>query len=320
MTDGHLTDEQLSSHLDEVAAVESATSLPPSSPPTASTASIAEHLATCASCRGRLSAFEAVRDHLRKTPPLDRDVRASSIAHILATVEVAEDAVRAGGSDPEVRISIPRRPARRPQALVGAAAAVLVLAAAVGVPLALSSESSSRSTVSASASSSAPRQLHAKKQFSGLGTYGSVKGVAGTVAKLGSVDSIESLRSRVSGLLPSASSAGRAGPASVPQAVPPNTTAPTGSASGTPSTDQNQLNIAAGTETTSQFERCLPAASRSAAPATALQLVATATFEKTPALVYVFQPTSGSTTGATSQSVVVVIASDRCTVLASTSL
>jgi hypothetical protein len=329
MTDGHLTDEQLSSHLDGDAATSFAGPDPVQSPSSslpsdAATAAIVEHLTGCPSCRHRLSLLEAVRNHVRTPPPpLDPAVRAASIARVLATVGSDDAAVRAGVPERGVPITIPRRPARRPQALVGVAAAVLVLGAAVGVPLALSSESSSHSTVSASASSSALRQLHAKQHSSGL-TFGSAKSAIGTVSKLGSVNSIESLRTRVSGLLPSASSTGSAGAAAAPQAAAPSTTGPTGSASATPSTvqnqDQNQLNIAAGTEETSQFERCLPAASRDATPATALQLLATATFEKTPALVYVFEPPSGSTTGATSQSVVVVIASDRCTVLASTSL
>ena len=75
MTDGHLTDEQLSSHLDEVATSDLDEKGAPST---------AEHVATCVPCRQRLSALEAVRDVVH-TPvaPVAPEVRAASIASIL---------------------------------------------------------------------------------------------------------------------------------------------------------------------------------------------------------------------------------------------
>ncbi len=71
---GHLTDEQLSAHLDGESDTDS----------DGSAAQFAEHLATCARCRRRLSEFDAVRN-LVQTPvvPPSPNLRAESIATVL---------------------------------------------------------------------------------------------------------------------------------------------------------------------------------------------------------------------------------------------
>lgn len=314
MTDGHLTDEQLSSHLDGV----SARDLDEKSAP-----SRADHLAACSTCRRRLAALGAVRDRMR-TPvePVAPEVRAASIASVLRAAghdrSGEGDRNEAGVGEPD---GVPAAPIvmsrRRPQVLVGAAAAVLVLAAAIGIPLALSGGSTSGGSEAsgpARASVSAPAGVN--------GTAGLSQHVTSAVSDLGTLESVGALRSRVDGLLPAASSAaptGQAATGAIPGASPPvpaaSPTAPGPSGSGS-----QDLNNPFGVPqaTTSQFEQCLSSARRvagSASPARTVQLLATATFEGTPALVYVFQPETG-----TDVRLAVVVARDGCKVLTTTSL
>src|ERR1035438_1917106 len=122
MTDGHLTDEQLSSHLDGIHAADTDEPVAPVAP------DVGRHLSGCDPCRRRLVALETVRGRLR-TPvsPVSPEVRAASIETILARFGENQPDVgsgvtgtdAAGGSDVRVRpggrdapIPIPRR---RPQ-------------------------------------------------------------------------------------------------------------------------------------------------------------------------------------------------------------
>jgi hypothetical protein len=319
MTDGHLTDEQLSSHLDGVSARDPDEKVAPS---------IADHLATCAPCRRRLAALGAVRERMR-TPvePVAPEVRAASIASVLRAAELDPSGAgarsEAGVAEPDEVHAAPIVMARRrPQVLVGAAAAVLVLAGAIGIPIALSGRSTSGGS-----EASGPARATASAPAGVNGTSGLSQHVTSAVSDLGPLESVGALRSRVDGLFPAASSAaptGQPGTASVPAAsppAPPAAVAPTPSGSG--SQDLNNT-FGASPAMTTQFERCLSSATRAAgsaspaspaSPAKTLQLLATATFKGAPALVYVFQPGTGPDVQSA-----VVVARDGCKVLATTSL
>ncbi len=328
MTDGHLTDEQLSAHLDGASDTDSRSDLDAGPDRTDATSagsaewvgSAGEHLAGCALCRGRLAALEAVRAVLRTpVPNVNRDVRAASIASVLLTVE-AEDVASGGtgggrgaevgtgaaaggaggaaGIEREASIMIPRR---RPQILVGSAAAVLVLAAAIGVPLALSSSSTSTSTASAPAKAavSQPSQPeHQNSASSASGEGGIAKRAESSVSNLGELGSVGALRSRVGALLPAASSTAPPVPnTGAPTPTTAGATAPT-APTGTGSGSQNEFNAQAGPTTTRQFERCLPSALHVTSSTSTVALLATASFRGTPALVYVFMPPpTGPATG-----------------------
>ncbi len=292
MTEGHLTDEQLSSHLDE-----------DSGPGLEDTAtSTSAHLGGCGPCRERLAALGAVRARLRTpVPPVPPDLRAASIASVVRTAGEAAPTVAAPGEP------VPIHARRRPQVLVGVAAAVLVLAALVSVPLALSGQSTSASSATSSAQASA-RSATSSTASSSAGQADS--GVAGgsaaqgnsanaaTTESLGVASSLEGLRSRVAAALAlrSATTTAPEG-GSLPSAAPATTTA------------------------TTQFEGCLPAATRRAGPSRPLRLLGAVTFRGTPALVYVFGPSSsGSSTGNAARSAVVVTARQGCGVLGITYL
>jgi hypothetical protein len=315
MTDGHLTDEQLSSHLDGVATSDLDEKGAPST---------AGHLATCGTCRQRLAALEAVRDMVR-TPvaPVAPEVRAAAIASVL---RAAGRDLSGGGAD-DAPVVMARR---RPQVLVGVAAAVLVLGAAIGIPVALSGHGTSGGS---EAAGPARPSLSAPSRVFGKATL--PQHVTAAISDLGPLDSVGTLRSRVDGLFPTASSAAPTGqgatgivpgaappvpaptpatPAPTPATPAPTPATPAPSGSGGPALNT----LGAGQATTSRFEQCLSSATHAvgaAQPTRIVQLLATATFKGTSALVYVFQP--GTATDAQS---VVVVARDGCKVLATTSL
>ena len=308
MTEGHLTDEQLSSHLDEDSG--------PGVDETAA-ASSHDHLTGCASCRDRLAALGAVRARLRTpVPPVPSHLRTTSIASVLRTagdgdpdtrLDAAADAAAVAGAGAAVVGAgepVHIRTRRRPQVLVGAAAAVLVLAALVSVPLALSGQPTSAPSAASSAKSAT-----ASTALSNLGQAASGHQAGASAAQgysanatatesLGQTSSLEGLRSRVAAALALRSAAANAPGAG---AFP----------SSTPST----------TGTLNQFERCLPSAMHGAGPARILRLLSEVTFKGTPAFVYVFGPSSrGSPTGNAARSAVVVTARDGCKVLGVTYL
>ncbi len=201
MTDGHLTDEQLSSHLDRASGADRMET---------AAASSDDHLAVCARCRQRSATLESVRQVLqRPVPPVDPEVRSASIASVVAAASVAvpegdtevDEPAGSGADAGRAPTAIDRR---RPQVLVGAAAAVLVLAVAIGVPLALAGKNSSQSTASrpSAGASSGPAASHQGAR--GSGTAGISANATDNVSDLGKVSSLDGLRPRVAAILPGA--------------------------------------------------------------------------------------------------------------------
>ncbi len=332
-TGGHLTDEQLSSHLDGVSGL----------PGEMAGSDKGEHLVGCVRCRERMAAFEAVRDVMRTSVPSPApDVRAASIAAVLRGAEdvhvgagVDDAATRSAGGSKSVGSGdapIPIWARRRPQALAGAAAAVLVLGLGIGVPLALSG----RSTTGGSAESATARGPNAppggpqQHGQAGSGTSGLSKLANAPVSDLGALDSVNALRTRAEALLPLGSPAPINAPAATAvtgAASPPGAGSTSGSASAPApapaptSSLGGEFSPAAASATISLFEQCLSSATHAAGTGRSVQSLGTAEFKGTSALVYVFVPvSSGSSTGNAARSEVVAMARDGCRVLATTSL
>jgi len=343
MTDGHLTDEQLSSQLDGESGFEADGHVEDAGQHAAG------HLAGCVRCRARMAALEAARDLVR-TPvrPVPPEVRAESIASVLGRSAAAPlsdgvvgarradgerlttgggltstgDLPGAGGPSSGAHAPTPLRSRVRPQVLVGSAAAVLILATAVALPLALSG----RSTSGGSAESSAARSANsAPAGHNGYGqsataTTGLSKHATTSVVDLGPLDSAEALRARAASLQPLNSPV-------VPSPAPvTSVSGPTGAQSpsgeaGSASPIAGAFSAGAAQATVSAFERCLSSAAHAAGAGREAQALATTDFKGTPALVYVFMPTSGgSATGNAAQSIVVATARTGCRVLVATSL
>ncbi len=145
------------------------------------------------------------------------------------------------------------------------------------------------------------------------------------------VASVEALRARVDGLLfvtgsvaaaPATTTGTNAAAATPTTTVPPS---PTSLGKGSVPADQGLSSLTAGAPSAIEFQRCLSSAMHAAGPTTSVQLVATAAFMGTPALVYVFQPSSSastsgspSTSGDAARSAVVVTAVDGCRILVTT--
>ncbi len=315
MTEGHLTDEQLSSHLDGVpgAGLDETAS---------ASASFSAHLAGCGPCRERLADLDSVRARLMQAPvpTVPPDIRATSIESVLRRA-VEGSAPGFPPSDIQkqspdlVRIPNPIPiPRRRPHVFVGAAAAILVLAAAIGVPLALLGQSTSNSAQSrASGSSAGPSVRRLAPTSHGArasGTYGLSNGATATVYALGPVSSVDGLRSRVAAL----------GSQEFSAAAPEKQSDANATATTTTGSSSTKIRSGAGA-TPVQFERCLAPALRAAASTRTVSRLATATFKTTPALVYVFQAApSASATSNAARSAVVATARDGCRVLAKTYL
>jgi hypothetical protein len=231
--------------------------------------------------------------------------------------------------------------------LVGSAAAVLVLAVAVGIPLALSRGTSSGSAASSSASTSSaagavPSGQPHQQQASGTNRL--AENDNARAADLGALGSVAALRSRVTALLAADNSAapptpvpGSAG--AVPTTTGPRTTVPAATATtgtrgtaattattatskaGTGTASQGIFNAEANAGTTRQFELCLSSAMRAAGSKRSVQLLATAEFKGTQALVYVFFPvTGGSAKGNVAHPLAVATARSGCRVLGTTTL
>ena len=332
MTDGHLTDEQLSSHLDGMSDADRDDKVGQRAD---------EHLAGCVECRHRLAGLEAARDLVRApVPPLAPEVRAASITSVLQAAEEPSvdtpSQVHPGGAP------VPMRTPRRPGVLVGSAAAALVLA--VGVPLALLSHASSSdstasapSTPSASggvAASAGSDHLGQQNQRQASGTTGVSGSAHAALSDLGVLDSLGELRSRVTTALsrdvaaaPSAAAPPTTGPA--PTGTAPTSPAPTSTgafastaptSTGNGSSTQSTFNVAAALQT-APFEGCLSSARHAAGSNRSVQFLASAEFRGVPALVYVFLPASGgSPTGNGARSLAVATARHGCRVLGTTTL
>ncbi len=343
MADGHLTDEQLSSQLDGESGFEADGHVEDAGQHAAG------HLAGCARCRVRMAALEATRDLVR-TPvrPVPPKVRAESIASVLRRSEEAplsdgvEDAGRAdderlttaggltsagrpsstggptGGADGPTAL----RSRMRQQVLVGSAAAVLILATAVAVPLALSGRSTSGGSAESSTAQSATRASAGHNRYgrSATATTGLSKHATASVVDLGPLDSADALRARADSLQPLHSPVA---PNAAPVTSAPGPEAAQGSSGEAASASPiaGAFSPGAVQATVTAFERCFSSAAHAAGTGREAQALATTDFKGTPALVYVFMPTSsGSATGNAAQSIVVVTARTGCRVLVTTSL
>jgi hypothetical protein len=177
MTEPHLTEEELSAHLDGE----------PGDGP-----SVAAHLAGCAPCRATMADLEFARTVIRTpVPPVAPDVRAASIAAVLRR---AED--RRGDSP------VPIRSRRGLHVLMGAAAAVLILVVAIGIPASLSTTSSSNrsSTASRASAASTPSTAASKAPVPQSSGFDGLSRDSAAVSNLGTIGSVQKLRSAVAGL------------------------------------------------------------------------------------------------------------------------
>ncbi len=259
-----------------------------------------------------------------EAPPVRAGAGAGAGAGASASASASVGA-DAGGGAARNGPPTPIRGRRRPQVLVGSAAAVLILAAAVGVPLALSGRSTSgRSTVStaaeasrgaASSGAASSAQHHGR---SALGTKDLSKFANAPIADLGPVGSVQALGARAAAVQP-LNSAATPNAAAVPGAATAAPTEPGSSLGGTFAPLPTSAAIGV-------FERCFSSAVSAAGPGQAVQALATAEFEGTPALVFVFQPsaggstTGGSTTGNSARPLAVATARAGCRVLGTASI
>jgi hypothetical protein len=301
VTHEHLTDEQLSAHLDgEVLDAPHAPDVPGSPSPT-----VDERMAGCATCRRRLAALEQARALVRRPViPVAPDVKAAAVRAAMAGTspggppdDVSDETV----ADVAPVIAVRRAPRRRPtRELVATAAALVVLGLAVGLPLGLS-HGGPQAAPSAALNAQHRPAAPTVKSPAGSSAY-SAAGTTATGVDLGTLNSTQALRARVGSEL--ALKALRQGStSSATQNSSADAAAPTFDGAGLPAT-----------ETT-----CLGAAREAAGAADPLVLEATATYDHTPALVVVVQPPT-TASGATTARPVVVVARSGCRVLARTSV
>ena len=295
MTHEHLSDEQLSAHLDgewpEASSSASAS---------ASAESLEAEIAACEACRRRLTELSEVRDLLRlPVEPVPPSVRAAAVQTAVSeglADGISRRAAVTGASPPPPRMIRPVRPQR---VLVGAAAAVAVLVVAVGVSLGLAHSS----TPTASSAARAP--VHEPT------TSGSLKPTAATpstgLASLGSVASPQALGRRLAPLLAGAK-------------------ATSGSAASATEGTGNSDNFATGSPgvhsagaatVPAALSPCVAAAQRASDVSGTVILEATATYRQTPALVVVLQAVG---TSSSPERIAVVVAQSGCRVLVRTSL
>lgn len=290
MTHPHLSDEQLSAHLDGEAGDERAAGL---------------HLASCPDCARRRAVLDRA-SALVRTPvgPVPPGAAVSAVR--AAVAEVAE--ARSPGVASAQRGSWWTR---RPRVLAGVAA--VIAAAAVAVPVSLSGGHGTQQV--SSAAKAAPSAHAAKPSSNSTGasaptssreptqTLQQPAGTAGaSPADLGTLSSVVALRSRLTTALSGNGSAAFATAGRTAEDAPEASAAPAASAA-----------ASAGSEA------CEPAALRVAGTTHAVELVAVATYEGVPALVVVVRP-SPRTSGAVLAPVAVVVARSGCRLLVSAAL
>jgi len=301
MTQTHLTDEQLSAHLDGAE-----NGAEPLTDPGSGASVVREHLSTCDTCRARLANFEDVRELVRTpVPPVSSDTRAAAVADALREARVSAAAVDGQQAGRESTEPIRLRHRVRPRVLAGAAAALVVagsigILAVTGLTSSTSSTSSSRSTPTRTSPNSA---LH--RPAPSLGAI-----VSG--GDLGSIGSRQQLRSRLStsidGLNKNSTSAG-AGSAS----------GAGGFSAGAPATP-SPARASAGQSARAEVYMCVGTAIHTANGNRTLEFTATLNYRSTPAIVYVFGAVSGASQGSPARSMAVVTAATGCRVLVTTSL
>jgi hypothetical protein len=289
MTHEHLSDEQLSAHLDGE----------PDETASAATAdghldhSLEAQIAACDTCRQRLAllgeASALVRVPVVAVPP---SVRAAAVEAALAQGTAPDTG--AGPETPVVSLAT-RRSSRPTRILAVAAAVAAVLVVSATVPLALLRHPS---PAPSAARSAAVHPAAGTSRPAAAPTFG-----PGGVRSLGSVASVAALKARLGPAL-SATANG----------LQYKSTA-TSSGALAPQSDSSAATTSR-TTVPPQFATCVAAAQASAAAGTSstLALVATATYRHTPALVVVVRDTADSSTGPSGQLAVVVARSD-CRVL-----
>lgn len=294
MTHEHLSDEQLSAHLDGEA---------PEVPSAASAQSFEAEITACDACRERLTALSGVRDLLRlPVEPVSPSVRAAAVETALA--EGLSDEQDRGSKATRTAVAPTRaiRPARPPRVLVGAAAAVAVLVVAVGVSLGLTHSNTP------TASSAARASVHGSATSSGVRPTAASPSTG--LAALGSVASPQTLSRRLAPLLArvkATSSSADSAPAAANNSDAFAPGAPGVSSAGA---------ARAGTVPAS-FSPCVAAARQASDPSGTVVLVATATYRQTPALVVVLQAVGPSSSQGR---IAVVVGRSGCHVLARTTL
>jgi hypothetical protein len=304
MTHEHLNDEQLSAHLDGV----------PYGPPPDTAASgetLESEIAGCDRCRHRLAVLAQARALVGlPVVAVSPSVRAAAVAAALADAPADRP-----GPDSTAPTTLRSSSSPRPTgALIGAAAAAAVLIVGVGLALGLSHGRSPTTTSAAVAagSHSTPTVREPQK---------SVTTGTGGLADLGSVGSPASLRSRVTALLASKSGDQEALP--VASSSPAGSGVP-GNSSDEAGTAQTPAAATAACAAAAEQSGSQPSAGQpSGAPtstttAGSFTVVATVTYRGTPALVAV--QGSGSSSGAATPRVVVVLARTGCRVVARTTL
>ncbi len=288
MTHEHLNDEQLSAHLDGELDEQS----------DAAGRTVDARISGCETCRRRLASLSGARALVRRpvgtvAPAVREGAVASAIAQVLGA---AAGAGATSNPPSDLAAHRARRPVRSTGVLVGAAAAAVLVV--VGVSLGVSHGSSPTAT---SASSAGTRHAAAPE---GVPQKAAVSGEA-SIPDLGSISSPQTLRTRLAPLVGTGDQLGLQGNAA-------STTARDNTA-GAPSPGS----FATAGAVPAQFATCVAAARQVTGSAGTLDLVATATYGHTPALVVVTDLTSTSSK-VVSAPLAVVVARSGCRVLAST--
>ncbi|HXQ76325.1 MAG TPA: hypothetical protein VN791_07515 [Acidimicrobiales bacterium] len=295
MTHEHLTDEQLSAHLD------GEPSEPSEPSATGVDGSVDVRIADCETCRRRLAALSDARALVRRpvgaVPP---SVRTTAVASAITEVLGPETGA---GAISELAAHPSRRPGRSAPVLAGTAAAA-VLVVAVGVSLGLSHGSSpTASSASSPVTGHAPATRHATEP-EGVPQKAAAPGTT-TVRDLGSVSSPQDLRSRLAPLVGTGADLGVQATVAGPAGQDNTAVAP------------SPGSFAAAGTVPAPLATCVAAAERASGTAGTLELVATATYDHTPALVVVTEVT-GASSKAVSAPLAVVVARSGCRVLART--
>jgi serine/threonine-protein kinase len=306
MTHEHLSDEQLSAHLDGEA-YEAGSAI------AASEETVENQIAGCDRCRHRLGAL-AEASALVRVPvaSVSPSVRAAAVEAALTEAAEGGPGVASTAGLTTLRSSSPPRPTG---VLVGAAAAVVVLIVGVGLALGLSHKGSPASTSAVAAAGSHARGTPEEPRVP------ATLAPAG-LADLGSVGTPASLRSRVTALLASKSSDQESVP--MGSGSPSTMGAPSSSSAGIGTTPSaSSATNGAASMPTFGTEGCVAAAQKSvdqnpglSPSAGPFTVVATVTYRGTPALVLVQR----STTAPLASGHAVVVTRTGCRVLASTTL
>jgi hypothetical protein len=300
MTHEHLSDEQLSAHLDGELAADASQDAP-------SDRSLDVEIDGCDTCRHRLAALAGARALVRQpVASVSSSVRSAAVESAIADVLGPESGAGTGA------VRQLRRPFRSSPALLGAAAAVLLVV--VGVSLGLSHVHSGGPV----ASSASPALTHPPARHSASAPT-ATSGVG--IPDFGSIASSSALRSRVSAALtPSTDQQVQSnGPGFESSPAPTSAGAPAASVKAGSTTSLGKAVVLP-----AALQTCVSAAERAAGTTATLQWVATATYEHTPALVVVVHTTGPSSTtslSTTAHSTVVsttavVVARTGCRVLA----